>query len=128
MNFKSLGYDTMSTELLDDAYQALQDSKLEEWFVQYNPPEDKGFMFANEPHLETINKHMKLMSSHSGFSYGWTMRTLQYELRKQPKHLLNTMIKEGQQSPNPEIQKQADALNDFKEGKISYAEMRMLCG
>jgi hypothetical protein len=118
----------MSTEYLEDAYQALQDSKLEDWFVEFNPPEDKGFMFANEPNLEILNKHLKLYSSHSGSSYGWTMKTLQYELRKQPKHILTVMIQESKKSSNPDIREQGKALEEFKEGKLTYAQMRERCG
>ena len=128
MNFKTLGYDTMSVELLDDAYQALQASKLEHWFVEYNPPPNKGFTFANEPQLEIINKHMKLMSSHTGFSYGWTMKTLQHELRKRPQMIMEKIIQNAEQSSDPEIREQAKSMKEFQEGKLTYAQMRALCG
>lgn len=128
MNFKTLNYDTMSTQYLEDVYQALQDSKLEDWFVEYNPPEEKGFMFSNHPNLDIIHKHMKLYGDHSGASYGWTMRTLQLELRKQPKHILTVMIEESKKSSNPDIREQGKALEEFKEGKLTYAQMRERCG
>jgi hypothetical protein len=46
-------------------------------YLRDNPPsESTGYMFANNPVFNAINGNMQV--GHSGSSYGWTMRNLQY--------------------------------------------------
>ena len=46
-------------------------------YLRDNPPsESTGYMFANNPVFNAINCNMQV--GHSGSSYAWTMRNLQY--------------------------------------------------
>lgn len=46
-------------------------------YLRDNPPsESTGYMFSNNPMFAVINGHMQV--GHSGSSYAWTMRNLQY--------------------------------------------------
>jgi hypothetical protein len=54
---------------------------LEAWdeLASYSPPVDKGFMFDNSDFINKINsKIAELYDGHSGSSYGWTMRQIEY--------------------------------------------------
>ena len=46
-------------------------------YLRDNPPsETTGYMFSDNPMFFVINGHMQV--GHSGASYAWTMRNLQY--------------------------------------------------
>jgi hypothetical protein len=46
-------------------------------YLRDNPPdESRGYMFTNNPVFNEIMNNMQV--GHSGTSYGWTMRNLQY--------------------------------------------------
>ena len=46
-------------------------------YLRDNPPsESTGYMFSNNPAFTVITNHMEV--GHSGSSYAWTMRNLQY--------------------------------------------------
>jgi len=58
---------------------AVTGAEMWDWMKIYEPEEDKGFMFSDHPNLDKINSRMhKLYNGHSGSSYGWTMRQLEY--------------------------------------------------
>ena len=46
-------------------------------YLHDNPPSERtGYMFSDNPMFAVINGHMQV--GHSGSSYAWTMRNLQY--------------------------------------------------
>ena len=46
-------------------------------YLRDNPPSERtGYMFSDNPMFAVINGHMQV--GHSGSSYAWTMRNLQY--------------------------------------------------
>lgn len=46
-------------------------------YLRDKPPSDStGYMFSDDPIFRTIMRNMQV--GHSGTSYGWTMRNLQY--------------------------------------------------
>jgi len=46
-------------------------------YLRDNPPSERtGYMFSDNPMFAVINGHMQV--GHSGSSYAWTMRILQY--------------------------------------------------
>jgi hypothetical protein len=48
----------------------------------YEPEEGRGFMFDNNPRMNDIGKKVdRGYNGHSGSSYGWTMRVIQYLVR-----------------------------------------------
>jgi len=62
---------------------ALNKTNLWGWLRDYEVNPSCGFMFANEPELYVIenmmeNKHAPHKVSHSGASFGFTMRVLHY--------------------------------------------------
>lgn len=49
---------------------------------KYNPPVGHGFMFDNNPEINQIgNKVSASYQGHSGASYGWTMRFIEYVVK-----------------------------------------------
>ena len=58
---------------------AVTGAEMWDWLKTYEPDEGKGFMYSDHPNLDKINSRMyKLYNGHSGSSYGWTMRQLQF--------------------------------------------------
>ena len=48
----------------------------------YEPEEGRGFMFDDNPRMNDIGKRvLQGYDGHSGGSYGWTMRVIQYLVR-----------------------------------------------
>ena len=65
-------------EMLEDGFQAVE--KVEAWEDLKTDPGEGGFMYS--PAAASINRRitgaMALQDSHSGLSYGWTLRNMQY--------------------------------------------------
>ena len=70
--------DKFEREALEEAYKAIE--SVGAWAFMAEDPGEGGFMFSKNPMLEEINKAMKDVG-HSGSSYGWTMRQMQYIAR-----------------------------------------------
>lgn len=54
-------------------------TKLElwDWLKNYNPPEDKGFMFCGELNVTKISNGLQY-NSHSGATFSYCMRCMEY--------------------------------------------------
>lgn len=133
--------------MLEDADKAITECGLWDWLRDYTPEDGKGFMFSEHPNLTRINNAMKY-GGHSGSSYGWTMRNMEYiakhgwtlfefKLRQENMRKVLQNVKTDNPSPLdiaeasrdvPGFEGQADAMKRFAEGKMTYAEMRSLCG
>jgi hypothetical protein len=61
--------------MLDDAYKAVSVS--ESWTAMKQEPGSGGFMYSGDSWIKPINAAIKY-DGHSGASYGWTMRQMQY--------------------------------------------------
>lgn len=166
-NYSSI-FNSDDAEMLQDADNAITSCDLWDWLKAYEPEDGKGFVFSDHPNVLRINNAMKY-GGHSGSSYNWTMRTMQYlskigwasfevEVREEHrKYAEEERLKElaraadnavyvinkayvntnGNINPLaiaeasrgvPGFEGQADAMKRFSEGKMSYAEMRNLCG
>lgn len=166
-NYRDL-YDNFEADMLQDADNAITSCGLWDWLAQYTPEDGKGFMFSEHPNLTRINNAMKY-GGHSGSSYAWTMRQMEYiakngwtlfefnareRIRKDEEskrlkqltsavmnadQIINTAIRNSNGTLNPlhvaeasrgvpGFEGQADAMKRFSEGKMTYAEMRSLCG
>ncbi len=132
--------------MLQDADNAITSCGLWDWLRDYTPTENKGFMFSEHPNLTQIRSAMKY-GGHSGASYGWTMRQMEYiakhgwtlfEFVKRNNNM-HAVLQNVTTDPTPlDISEasrdvpgfdgQADAMKRFAEGKMTYAEMRSLCG
>ena len=71
--------DESSRRYVKDAYDATVVS--EQMELMKEEPE-KGYMFSSDTRYELIQKQMKLLSEHSGSSYSWTMRQVQFIAQK----------------------------------------------
>ena len=69
--------DVNTRVMLNDAHNAV--TKAEAWDVMGQDPGDGGFMFSTniDPKVHAVQNFMKY-DGHSGASYGWTMRAMQY--------------------------------------------------
>ncbi len=129
-------------EMLQDMDNAITECGLWDWLKNYEPEHGKGFMFSNHSNLERIQEKIKY-GGHSGSSYGWTMRVMERVAKQgwdnfrqerlkvhKPQIKLIDPLKfaEALQNSIPDGKQQYEAMRKFSEGKISYAEMRGLCG
>jgi uncharacterized Fe-S radical SAM superfamily protein PflX len=73
--------DESSRRYVKDAYDATVVSEQME-LMKEEPEADKGYMFSSDERYELIHKHMKFLGEHSGSSYAWTMRQVQYIAQK----------------------------------------------
>lgn len=68
--------DERSKNVIQDSIGELTEEEFK-FIGQYNPPQERGFVFDNNPRVKEIGRKVDHMGIHSGSSYGWTMRTLQ---------------------------------------------------
>jgi hypothetical protein len=133
--------------MLEDAEAAITQCGLWDWLREYTPEEGKGFVFSSHPNLDRIISAMKY-EGHSGSSYAWTMRQMEYiakhgwtlfEFAVRKQNLESVLQKLTKKDPTPldiaeasrnvpGFEGQADAMNKFAKGEMTYAEMRGLCG
>ena len=145
-NYTELYADKWSADMLQDADDAVTKCELWDWLKNVPTPtkEDEGFMFSVDPNIMKIDKEMKLYDYHSGSSYGWTMRQMEYiakngwesfrDLRlkrmeeRKKKEVTPLTVAEAYRNILPDGEQQYQGMKAFSEGKLSYAEMRRLCG
>jgi hypothetical protein len=82
-DFASLQLSQMEIDMLSDSYQAVSSvSGGWEYLARPEIPNEGSFMFGREDEtLLAINAAMKY-DGHSGFSYAWTMRTMELIAKK----------------------------------------------
>ena len=66
-------------KMLEDGFQAVETTRT--WEDLKADPGDGGFMFSNAPINGRITGAMALNDTHSGMSYAWTLRNMQYIAR-----------------------------------------------
>jgi len=72
----SFMHDESGRRYATDTYQAV--TKAEAWDLLKEDPGEGGFMFSADQRYKVIQAKMELMGEHSGSSYGWCMRQVQY--------------------------------------------------
>lgn len=78
--FATLPLSASDRAMLQDAYDAVSAvSDGWEFLRTYEPT--NGFMFSSHPTLDAINAAMTY-DGHSGASYGWTMRAMEFIAKK----------------------------------------------
>jgi len=50
--------------------------------MKEEPEAGQGYMFSSDKRYELIHKHMNFLGEHSGSSYAWTMRQVQFIAQK----------------------------------------------
>jgi hypothetical protein len=66
---------------LKSAHRAINLCELWNWLRIYQPKHDRGFMWSKTPELDRLNKQMMkdpINNEHSGSSYGFIMREMEY--------------------------------------------------
>lgn len=81
MNDARLNEHEFDYNVLDGIHAVIKTTQQREsctWkYLRDNPPSDStGYMFSDNPMFAVINGNMQV--GHSGSSYAWTMRNLQY--------------------------------------------------
>lgn len=64
-------------EMVRDAINAVTRAEMWEYMAKPTTPGKDGFMFCTDPELGNINTKMRY-GGHSGSSFGWTMRQVEY--------------------------------------------------
>ena len=72
-NFAEL-YDEHDAAMLQDAYDTIRRLGLWQWFREFRPHPNEGFMFTSDINVAMIGKELKFYDSHSGASFGCTMQ------------------------------------------------------
>jgi hypothetical protein len=80
IDYISLGYTQDEQEMLQDAYQAIEKANMWE-YMKGEPRGGGGYTFTDDEELRAINRNLEYYG-HTGFSFGWTMRTMQTLARK----------------------------------------------
>ena len=72
--------DSMSSYAVSTAYKTVSELELWDFFRTYSPEEGKGFMFSKHANLDLVSNKVEkdYNVGHSGGSWGWTMRQIQY--------------------------------------------------
>jgi len=78
MSIFSFVKNSMTAMMLEDAHGAI--TKAGAWDYMKTDPGEGGYMFTRNETLDAINVHIDTDNciGHSGSSYGWTMRQMQY--------------------------------------------------
>ncbi len=73
--------DTHVREMMKNAYDAITMADGWDFMKNFN---DESFMFSSNPLVRTISANMEFLgyTGHSGASFGWTMRTMEYLAKK----------------------------------------------
>ena len=77
-NLFSFTKDISTRKFLQSAHQAVTNCKMWDWI---RTTHIKSFMYGEEPEMDKIRKEMEkdpINGNHSGASYGWTMRSIEY--------------------------------------------------
>ena len=75
-----LMYSEHDAEMLNDAYDAITKCNLWDWFREFEPHANEGFMFTSHPNLDILHSNLKY-TGHSGASFAMTMRVMQLVAR-----------------------------------------------
>jgi len=77
-DFASLGFGEHECLYLTDVYETVDKLDLWEELKTYSPEEGKGFMFSQAQIISKISSNIKLLDEHTGASYAWTLRQIEY--------------------------------------------------
>lgn len=71
-------YDDATRIYLKDAWQAIEKTNTWEDLKRNDVPGEGGFMFSSHPVIKKISSAMDDSLGHSGATFGWTMRQMEY--------------------------------------------------
>lgn len=65
-------------DMIEDGYQAVTATEGGwDFFKEWTPPADKGYMWSTHPKMTEITRNMKLYEDHSGSTLAMTMKSMQ---------------------------------------------------
>lgn len=67
-------YDNFEVKMIQDAYDTIHRLGLWNWFGEFEPHHNEGFMFTSDPNVAMIGNELAMRDAHSGSSFAWTMR------------------------------------------------------
>jgi len=73
--------DSHTRSLVQNGHTAITQLELWDWLASYVPDEDVGFVWSNHPNINRIVTKMESLPDapgHSGGSFAFTMRALEY--------------------------------------------------
>ena len=75
-------------KVMSNAFHAVCDANAWEWLADFN---DTSFMFSKDPMVAKIDNNMVKLgfNDHSGASFGWTMREMEYLAKNEKDKFLN---------------------------------------
>lgn len=68
-------YESYEVQMIQDAYDTIKRLNLWDWFREFEPHPNEGFMFTSEMNIAMIGNEMNY-TGHSGASFGLTMRVV----------------------------------------------------
>jgi hypothetical protein len=77
-NYAEIFEDETSRDLCQDADEAITKCKLWDWLKEFQVKDNEGFEFTNHENIFKISNEMKYKNHHSGFSFAWTLRQMQF--------------------------------------------------
>ena len=91
-------YEVHEVEMIQDAYDTVKRLGLWDWFGQFEPHPNEGFMFTADINIAMIGNALTYV--HSGASFGWTMRIVHDIARRGwEEHRIAVIDKRGQSCP-----------------------------
>ena len=70
--------DALTREALTNTYNAVDKLNMWSFLKTFEPPSDKGYMFSSSPELYLISAECENTYGHSGASWGFSMRHIEY--------------------------------------------------
>jgi hypothetical protein len=127
---RCISMDEDSKMMIKDGINAVTVTEMWDWLKIYEPEKSEGFMFSSHPNLDKIGNNM--YGGHSGASYAWTMRQLEYIAKNGFEAfvtLWNNKSKKREQflketHNHMTLSEQLASLEKFKDVPMSYSEMR----
>ena len=75
-------WDFNDAKLIKDAYDTIVKEGLLDWFKNFTPAEEYGYMFSNNPQISQIYSNLKFANEHSASSYAITLRAVKCVIDK----------------------------------------------
>ena len=76
-----------SRQMLINGYNVAVSLKMDDFFKNIDPPENKGYMFWGDKKLIEFGKALEKYDSHSGSSFAWVCRNMQIYFKSPDEHL-----------------------------------------
>ena len=69
-------YGTDFRNCMHNMYIAIVEHNMQQWFTDFEPPEEKGYMFSEHLNIDILNREVN-SDGHSGATFGHCLRIMQ---------------------------------------------------